>query len=60
MSVKVQIDNATPTNGDNGIGTLQYAHPDGSVVVTHLALDEVFNTSGIRTGCALTGTAIGG
>ena len=50
----LDIDNATPVNGDNSIGTLNYSAPDGSVVVAHLAFDE------LAGGCALTGTAIGG
>ncbi len=58
---QLQIDNATPEDGTSSIGTLHYAAPDGSVVVAHLAIDEVHSGSGQpHTGCTLTGTAIGG
>ena len=53
---QIQIDNATPFSGHNAIGTLNYSAPDGSVVVAHLAFDEL----ALGGGCALTGTAIGG
>ncbi len=54
IGLALDIDNATPNLGNNAIGTLNYSAPDGSVVVAHLALDEV------PGGCALTGTATGG
>jgi len=58
---QLQIDNATPEDGTNSIGTLHYAAPDGSVVVAHLAVGEVLSGSGqTHTGCTLTGTATGG
>jgi hypothetical protein len=56
---QIQIDNASPWTGDETIGTLNYSAPDGSVVVAHLALDEV-RTASALVGCDLTGTAIGG
>jgi hypothetical protein len=57
---QLEIDNATTSNG-NGMGTLNYSAPDGSVVVAHLALDELRNISGaVVIGCGLTGIAIGG
>lgn len=52
---QLQIDNATPIDGNNGIGTLNYSAPDGSVVVAHLALDQ-----GQAGTCQLTGIATGG
>jgi hypothetical protein len=51
---QLQIDDATPDFGQDSIGTLQYWNPDGSVVVAHIAFDE------LPTGCALTGIATGG
>ena len=56
---QLQIDNASPNNGNFTIGTLSYSAPDGSVVVAHLVLNEVRNING-RIGCDLTGMAIGG
>jgi hypothetical protein len=53
---QLQIDNATPFFGNGAIGTLNYSAPDGSVVVAHLALDELHP----GVGCALTGIATGG
>ena len=50
----LDIDNATDNGGDGVTGVLQYSHPDGSVVVARLTLDE------INGGCALTGIATGG
>ena len=55
---QLEIDNWSPNAGDGAIGTLNYSAPDGSVVVAHLALDEV--RLGPLVGCALTGIAIGG
>jgi len=52
------IDNATPGTpgtGDISTGALNYSAPDGSVVVTRLAFDDLEGG-----GCALTGIATGG
>jgi hypothetical protein len=66
VGTTLQIDNATPHGGapggapgDNSIGTLNYSAPDGSVVVAHLALDEVRSSDGNVDHCGLTGTAMG-
>ncbi len=57
----LEIDNATPNSGQASIGTLHYSAPDGSVVVAHLALDEVRNVdTHLLEGCTLTGIAMGG
>ena len=52
------LDNATPGTpgtGDISTGALNYSAPDGSVVVTRLAFDDLEGG-----GCALTGIATGG
>jgi hypothetical protein len=56
----LEIENASPRFGDNTMGTLNYSAPDGSVVVAHLALDEVYSEEDVQLGCNLTGIAIGG
>jgi hypothetical protein len=52
----LEIDNDTPGSDGDGTGTLQYWHPDGSVVVAQLTLQQRAPVGG----CALTGIATGG
>ena len=54
------VDNNSPYNGGNAVGTLHYSAPDGSVVVVDLALHEVEEMISGHVRCVLTGTATGG